>query len=182
MMRSWPLVQTITLALLLIASLGLGVLAYAELTWPVAAPEETSAAAAPHAAQAPRDAIASRFSLPPLQSFSGILERPLFSQSRRPPPQGADDTTGPWSSFVLAGVIISGDSREALVLHGKPQTVVHLREGQDVEGWTVTSIQPDRIVIRSGASEHELKLLDRTTSEQHPLAPSGPPPRGGFNR
>lgn len=80
---------------------------------------------------------------------------------------------GPWSAFVLAGIIISPTSREVLILHGKPQTLVHLQEGQDVEGWVVTSILPDRIVLRAGAVEHELKLLDKAAPST-PVIPTAP--------
>jgi len=173
-MRSWPLLQTLTLAILLVACLGMGGLVYAELTWPAAPAEDVSAPAARAPTPRPQhDEIGGRFSLPPLQSFAAITERPLFSQSRRPPPQGTEDASGPWSSFVLTGVIISATDREALILHGRPQTIAHLHEGQDVEGWVITSIQPDRVVIRGATSEHVLKLLDKAA----PAAAPNVPPR-----
>ncbi len=101
--------------------------------------------------------------MPPLQRFAVVTERPIFSPDRRPP-QHSDDTTGAWSSFVLAGIIITPQSREALVLHGKPQTVAHIREGQALDGWTFTSIYPDRVVFRNGPNEHELRLTPKAAA------------------
>jgi general secretion pathway protein N len=142
--------------------LGLGALAVSELrAAPVAAQDEGPPAAA---SKTPATSTPAEFALPPVQRFAVVTERPLFSPDRKPP-QHADDTAGAWSSFVLAGVIITSASREALVLHGKPQTIAHIQEGQALEGWTVTSIYPDRVVFRDGLSEHELRLI-----------PKAPPP------
>ena len=181
MIRSLPLLQTITLAVLAFLCVAMAGLVYLELTWPVAASEESAAAAPlPAAPNARKNAVAASFSLPPLQSFNAVTDRPLFAQNRRPPAQGSDDA-GPWQSLVLAGIIISATSREALILHGKPQTAAHIAEGQDVEGWVVTSILPDRIVIRNGSSEHELKLLEKSGSDRAPPPPPGIPPRRTFS-
>lgn len=144
--------------LLAVLCLGLGVLVATELDkTPVTAPDQ---APPPTAAKSAAGGGAASFSLPPLQRFGSVTERPLFSPDRKPP-QHADDTAGAWSSFVLAGIIITPQSREALVLHGKPQTIVHLQEGQALEGWTVTSIYPDHIVFRDGLNEHELRLTPK---------------------
>jgi type II secretory pathway component PulC len=179
MIRSLPLLQTITLAVLACVCVAMAGLVYLELTWPVAASEESATSLPPATPSARKNAVAGAFSLPPLQSFTAVTDRPLFAQNRRPPAQGSDDA-GPWQSLVLAGIIISATSREALILHGKPQTAAHITEGQDVEGWVVTSILPDRIVIRNGSSEHELKLLEKSGSDRPP-PPPGIPPRRSFS-
>jgi len=176
MIRSLPLLQTITLAVLAVLCVAMAGLVYVELTWPVAASEEAAAPAAPAGAR--KNAVAGSFSLPSLQNFNAVTDRPLFAQNRRPPAQGSDDA-GPWQSLVLAGIIISPTSREALILHGKPQIAAHIAEGQDVEGWVVTSILADRVVIRNGSSEHELKLLEKS---DRPPPPPGLPPRRSFSQ
>jgi general secretion pathway protein N len=138
--------------------LGFGALATSELS---SAPAATQSQAPSRAAGTPAATnAAASFALPPLQRFAIVTERPLFSPDRKPP-QHTDDTAGAWSSFVLAGIIITPQSREALVLHGKPQTVAHIQEGQALEGWTITSIYPDRVVFRDGLNEHALKLTPK---------------------
>ena len=160
--RSWSSLQVVAVAALALVCVVLAGVIAAELSTPSLAVPEASLPQS----SAPRpggsvSAAPTPFSLPPVQSFASITDRPLFSQSRRPSPQGTDDSLGPWSSFVLAGIIISPVSREALILHGKPPIVVHVQEGQDVDGWLVTSILPDRVVLRGGTTEHELKLTDK---------------------
>jgi general secretion pathway protein N len=140
--------------------LGLGALAATELG-AATAPGQNQASPVPAAAVTPTTTSgAAAFTLPPLQRFAIVTERPLFAPDRRPP-QHTDATAGAWSAFVLAGIIISPQSREALVLHGKPQTIAHVQEGQALEGWTVTSIYPDRVVFGDGLNEHELRLTPK---------------------
>jgi hypothetical protein len=172
--RSWSSLQAASVVVLLLVCLGLGGVIAAEVTAPIVdAPEGSQ----PPNEQRSKNAAArpTSYSLPPLQSFVSVTDRPLFSQSRRPSPQGTDDSLGPWSNFVLAGIIISPDSREALILHGKPQAMVHVQEGQDVDGWLVTSILPDRVVFRGGSTEHELRLTDKSDAGSTPNYPTPPP-------
>lgn len=136
--------------------LGLGAIAANELAGAPVAPEQP----APAAAKTPAASTPAAFNLPPVQRFAVVTQRPLFAPDRKPQ-QHANDAAGAWSSFVLAGIIITPQSREALVLHGKPQTVAHIQEGQALEGWTITSIYPDRVVFRDGINEHELKLAPK---------------------
>ena len=138
--------------------LGLGALAATELgDAPVTARDQ---APLPSAGKPLPTTAAGPFTLPPLQRFAVVTERPIFSPDRKPP-QHSDDTAGTWSSFVLAGIIITPQSREALVRHGKRQTIAHIQEGQALEGWTFTSIYPDRVVFRNGLNEHELRLTPK---------------------
>jgi hypothetical protein len=176
MMRSLPLLQMVLLVLFSLASIGLAGLVYAELTWPDAPLADRAAPAAASPDRARNGDITPKFSLAPLQSFAAVTERPLFAQSRRPPPQGTEDALGPVTALVLAGVIISPTSREALIIHGKPPATVHVAEGQAVDGWVVTSILSDRIVLRGRSSEHELKLLEKAPppGPQQPGAPRRP--------
>jgi hypothetical protein len=102
--------------------------------------------------------------MPPLQRFAAVTERPLFSPSRHPPLQASDDAEGAWSGFALAGIIITPESHEALIRHGSPPTIAHLREGQDIEGWVVRSILPDRVVFAGGKELHELRLTPKPSA------------------
>ena len=151
--------------------LGLGALATTELG-DTRAPGPNQPPPAPAAKPASAGA-APAFSLPPLQRYAVVTERPLFSPDRKPP-QHTAETAGAWSSFVLAGIIITPQSREALIAHGKPQAIAHLQEGQALEGWTITSIYPDRVVFRDGVDEHELRLTPKAAPPAvatHPRLP-----------
>ena len=156
------------------ACLGLGAVVFVELT---AAPSHSGDPVAASAAiRAPDPAGTPHFSLPPLARFSAVTARPLFSPSRRPAPASA--TVGPWSSFVLAGVIITPQSREALILHGNPPVAAHIALDQRIDGWTVTSILPDRVVLKHNGEAHEIRLPQNAAAAAAPYeAPRRMPPR-----
>ncbi len=163
-LRAWSPLQRAASLTLAIACAGLAAIIYVEANAPVGAMPSASPPLAATARQ-PTDEAAARYSMPPLQTYAAVTERPIFSQSRRPSPQEADDTAGAWSSFVLAGIIIAPNSREALIRHGTPPTMVHIREGQDIEGWVVRSILPDRVVFVGGDTLHELRLTGKPASQ-----------------
>jgi general secretion pathway protein N len=162
------------LLLLVLTCLGLSRIVYGELAQP--APRlpahPPTPAASPSASSAAAD---DRFTLPPLASLSAISDRPLFSLTRRPP-EDQEKSLGQLATFILDGVRISPDGRAAIVIHGAPPTVAHVSEGQEIEGWSVSAILPDRIVLRHNGTEHELRLRDKGRAN----APaSGPPRRRG---
>lgn len=126
--------------------------------WDAPAPSPAIAAASRTAEASGGAAPAPAFSLAPLARFSAVTERPLFSPDRRPAPQ-ASDTVGSWSGLTLAGIVVTPASREVLIAHGNPPKIVHLQEGQSVDGWAVRSIDPDRVVIANGGEQHELLFL-----------------------
>jgi general secretion pathway protein N len=114
------------------------------------------------------------FAVEPLETYAEVTERPLFSPSRRsPPPQLAQGKQTDAGGLVLSGIILTSDARVALVQSGKTAPAKRLTEGQEIEGWSVQSILPDRIVLRRGATEHELKLkLHDDTQRTRPAAPA----------
>ena len=118
--------------------------------------------------------------LPPLSRFSEVTERPLFQQDRRGM-VGAGGGSAAFTDLTLAGVIVTPDTRQALIAHGDPAEVVYRREGQSIGGWMLTSIQSDRVVVRNGPEMHELRLIQpaTTTAETGDDGlPERPRPRG----
>jgi hypothetical protein len=133
------------------------------------------------------DAVADRsFELEPLASFAAIVERPLFSRSRRPQPlrnATADARTGnAGAPFLLSGVIIAGATRVAFLQPRSQPKTLRVLEGETVDGWKIEKILPQRVVIGNGEAREELFLQDRIT----PTTPDGrlqpragrPPPPG----
>ena len=60
----------------------------------------------------------------------------------------------------------------ALIRRGGARDYLRVRVGQQVDGWRVESIVPDRVLIRKGETKEELVLKDRSDS-----APKAPRPR-----
>jgi hypothetical protein len=118
----------------------------------------------PSSAQAPgatADAVSSSPALPtlpPVARFAAIAERPLFSPSRRPAPGEKAAPAGPGieQRYHLLGLINTGDTRRALLSEGKRRFAI--AEGAALEGWTVTRIEHDSVVLSSPAGQAMLLL------------------------
>ena len=135
---------------------GAGVLLSVLAIWPWVAP-----LAAPGRVPAaddtppPPPAIAD---LPPLATFRAVFERPLFSPSRRPPADGTAPAPGIGIAerYRLLGLLTAGQARRALLAEGSRRFEV--AEGAALDGWTVTRIEQDRVVLSSPGGETELRL------------------------
>jgi len=115
------------------------------------------AAAAPAAASAPAG-----FTLPPLASFSEVVERPLFFEKRRPieppPTEAAPVEVG---DFLITGIVISDTDRHVLVRVNKNSQTKRVREGETISDWSVEQIHSDRVVLRRGEEVEEMKPRER---------------------
>ncbi len=160
----------------LVAINGLLALALWWLLRPQAPDTPPAASAAPPAAfQLPADPLPQ----PPASSFQELAERPLFWPERRAdevPAEPAGNAVAV-STLTLLGVAITpGDQQAMLRKQGDPQ-VLYARAGDVVEGWTVESIEPKRVVLNRGGTQAEV-LLD----EQETKPSAGAPRRAGVYR
>jgi hypothetical protein len=120
---------------------------------------------APAATPAPPPAPAA---LPPLARFAAVVERPLFSPSRRPvAAEGFDLGSGGLDArYRLLGITIAGDRQRALLAEGARQ--FELAVGDSLAGWTVVRIEQNRLVLTSPTGEAALTL------RRAGAAPAGP--------
>lgn len=149
---------------LLAACGGLGWLAYERHAAPPAElPQwETAGRKAQDAAAAPGFRP---FRMPPQQTFSELVERPPFSQSRRPPEVKVTRETRQAPvrkqlSFSLIGVILQPNKQYALVRQAGKKEILRLGRGEKIDGWLVDSILPDRLVLSYAEDVVELELKD----------------------
>lgn len=101
--------------------------------------------------------------LPPIESFSETVERPLFLPDRRPPTieetqEEAEDVES--GLFTLLGIIVSPTQRIALVKVRGSQAVLQLSEGQQANGWTVLQIRPEEVIFESNDKTETIELID----------------------
>jgi hypothetical protein len=115
-----------------------------------------------------------RQAMPAKISFATIIERPLFSPSRRPPSEDTTAASVPSLGFSLSGVVISTDEPFALVKPDATGDPVRIKVGEELSGWTVARIEADRILVRHDTVEKEL-LLD--FSAPAPLPPEAAMPK-----
>ena len=100
------------------------------------------------------------YAMAPMEDFSAILERPLFSPNRRPPAEGVAAVVArePELQVTLVGVIISSEEQIAIVKLKDGNRFARLSLGDSFQGWILDSIEPSRITFRRGDVEEHVEL------------------------
>ena len=121
--------------------------------------------------------------LPPVQpvttgQFVAMLDRPLFTSTRRPPPPPepkAAAASDSLSSARLTGVFVgSGDGGVIIQLAGKDRRV-RLRE--QVDGWTLSAVDARSATFTSGSGARTLQLLRGNLASYTGQSPTVAPPQ-----
>lgn len=111
--------------------------------------EEQGRAAAP---------LANPVAAQPLDQLSTILDRSLFSPSRRRPPAApppvaqapaAPALPSPPPNVVLFGVVMDGGSARAIVRVGADKRLLRAQMGDEIDGWKVAQIEGRKVVLAS---------------------------------
>jgi hypothetical protein len=97
-------------------------------------------------------------SMPDRSTLAIILERPLFAQGRRPSDGATGSRQATSIDFTLAGVVIFGDERSALIRPAAGEAIRQLKIGENVGGWTLKEVALDRVIVRRGTTEAEVFL------------------------
>lgn len=106
--------------------------------------------------------------------IASILERPIFSPDRRgpPAPKNADsalsssERSAPEIRGRLEGVTIGpGEERRAVFARGEGEKPLIVREGDDVDGWTVSSIESGRVLLTSTFGQRTVEPAFGTAGE-----------------
>lgn len=87
-----------------------------------------------------------------------IAKRPLFEPRRRPPaPEQPEEPAPEPPRIRLSAVTVSSDLRIAVIEELDSGRTRRVREGEDVDQWTIKRVYPDRIVLqwRSGGATDE---------------------------
>lgn len=110
-------------------------------------------------------AVLDPFTLRPIEAFSEIVDRPVFSPTRRPPagedsgPEVVDTTTAQRQALDVTVVgIITGPRKLALLRSASGDRLLPLAEGDDLYGWTLTGIEPFRLVFRREDDEQMVEI------------------------
>lgn len=161
MLRGWSLAHLAVFGALVFLCLGACAIVYHELVQDESAPVEPDGGGVAKLSDPAVKQTDAPFALPPIENYAEVTMRPLFSATRRPaPPQAVPRGSLEPASLVLTGVILTSDGRMALVQEAKSPKPTRLKEGQEIQGWTVQSILPDRVVIHRGTVEQAVKLHD----------------------
>jgi hypothetical protein len=131
------------------------------------------------------------FVVPPAGEYSEIDERPIFSPQRKPMGSQLSDVdmsaTGTPSNLALVGIITGPDNRIAILKTAGSAATQNVSVGGTIEGWRVTRIESNYIVLHQDSSDQDVKLemLFNTHTMNTPVAQPGaqeqyvPPPVKG---
>lgn len=151
-----------TSTLLLGVCLALAAFVYGQMQTPPPGPAPWSGPGGGNGEAPPLPALPAqpRYALGPVEDFSEVLDRPLFSPTRRPPAEGAVAiaSSEPELEVTLVGVIISSEEQIAIVKPKDGSRFLRLSVGDSFQGWTLDSIEPSRITFHRGNIEEHIEL------------------------
>ena len=116
--------------------------------------------------------------LPALVDYVEIIERPLFMEDRRPfvPPEVVSPAKprtrkAPASRkeeqiFNLSAIIITDEKRIALLESGREKKLHKVSQGDELDGWTISNIAPNRISMQKGTETREMELAVKSSPKQ----------------
>jgi hypothetical protein len=109
-----------------------------------------------------------QFAVPPIDAYQEIVTRPLFAETRRPPEESPEPAGEEVATPVpaqplpdglrLTSVVLTEDTRMALLQDPRSKRLARLRVGQEFEGWRVAEILPGRIVLEQNGNRETLEL------------------------
>jgi hypothetical protein len=107
-------------------------------------------------------------------AYPEMVARPLFVATRRPAPEApaAQPSAMVKGQFILQGVTIVGEKRIALLREKSSGRTHRVERGKDINGITLASVDPDRIVLAQGADREEVALTVQKGPAPAP-APAG---------
>ena len=105
--------------------------------------------------------------------LSAIRARPIFELSRRqtvpaapppappPPPPPAGGPTGGAATAAgpgLTATLVTPTMREAVLSPSPGARGTRARPGQQIDGWVIETVEPDKIILQSGDERHEIRF------------------------
>lgn len=146
-----------------ILCLALGAAVYQQLTLPPDQPFGSNVI--PVAAGTPEFSVVDPFVLPPVEAFSEIVDRPVFSPTRRlssdfDPELDIVDAAPARSGALDVEVvgIITGPRKLALLRSASGGRLRPMAEGDELSGWTLVEIEPFRLVFRRAGDEQIFEI------------------------
>ena len=111
--------------------------------------------------------------IPPIVTYREIMERPLFSDTRRPQDKPAPATEAIAlaqldNKWKLTGVVVSGENSSAHVAGVRDNKTQRLQVGMSLDGWRLEKIMSDHVVFSQAGRTATLRLHD---DEEQPVAP-----------
>lgn len=106
-----------------------------------------------------------------------IMDRPLFSPTRRPPPQPkAPPPPEPPDLLATANILgLYGEGAGAGVLVESEGRVQRVKPGAEVAGWALKRVSPQAAEFERGTESRELRITRKRVNASPALAPTEAP-------
>ncbi len=114
----------------------------------------------------------------PLESYSHMVNRPLFTEGRKPIEEADDKPTEEFTGNIeleLTGIVETPEGTTAMLRDKLKQKNYRARKGDNVEGWDVDDVLDDKVIVRRGVNRKELPLRKPRPQQAEP--PKLKPPR-----
>ncbi|NKB39020.1 MAG: hypothetical protein GKR93_17955 [Gammaproteobacteria bacterium] len=107
----------------------------------------------------------------PIDAYERIVTRPLFMDNRRPPvakkviaktkePKKQRESQ---EEFLLSAIFITEDKRISLLQSKNSKKLHKVFQGDDLNGWKVTAIEPRLVSLKRGGEVRKLELMVKTS-------------------
>ena len=110
-----------------------------------------------------------RFDPPPIEQFAAIVERPIFTATRRTARRQPVAPSAPASSgglflgrYQVVGVVVAPGNRLVLLKRPGGAETIRLKEGEEIDGWTLVNVTRDDVVLESGGRREKIEIRDKT--------------------
>jgi hypothetical protein len=123
---------------------------------------------------------------PPASDYMVVADQNLFHPERKIPPEAKDEKALPKPDIFLYGTLLADNMRLAYIEdrkspqstpgRGKRQTVV--KQGDVISGFTLKSVETDRIVLTRGEEQMIVYLNDAKKQREVVTAPTAAGQRG----
>lgn len=107
-----------------------------------------------------------------MEGLSAIVDRPLFSPSRRgasTPPAFRDPEPRtpplPPPNLIFSGVVMDGAGAHVVVLVGPEKKIMRAQIGDEIGGWTVTGIAGRKLVLSLNGRSATFSLFNRDVDQ-----------------
>ena len=113
--------------------------------------------------------MAPRLELPPIEQFSAMVERPIFTATRRTVRRQPVARSAPASSgglilgrYQVIGVVVAPGNRLVLLKRLGGAETIRLKQGEEIDGWTLVEVTRDDLVLESGGRREKIEIRDKT--------------------
>jgi hypothetical protein len=120
----------------------------------------------------------------PLASYAAVVQRPLFSDTRRPAPVETSavraDAAVELRHLVLTGVLLVGPHDQlAILLDRSRGEQIRILKGGEITGWSLAEVRADGVTLRKGVVTYEMPLHEEkppgSAGTEHTLPQRGKP-------